>query len=330
MTATLCATGCERPTKARLCDRCREELADALASLAAWSKPPALLWNDDGTPRLLPVGNHGSMASSVFDMTSGRAALGGTKALAAELDTVRARQTRRGDQAGPRPAPDSKVWAPNRKADRVDRDLTKACQQWVALLSRGNIVAPHIILSGNVLARTCTWLLWHVHDIATHPQAGEAWRSFTDCADRLRKLVDRPEDRVYVGPCWYKPNPAMPGDGCQADLYAKPGVADVQCVLCGHKVSVKERRRWLEEHCEDAELPAVDACRVLATIGLTVLGRHVSMWATRGELVAVGRRNVGGHSRPTYRVGDVKALAVRAAQDPRAARRAEREARVPA
>lgn len=317
---TLCATSCGRPTTATLCRTCADQLAEALATLAAWTfgnpghhhrwDKKAKRWTP--TADLLPAGCHGSKPSSVFDSMSGRAARGRTQALAAELDTQTARQTRRGDQTGPRPAPDSKVWAPNGKVDRVERRLTRAVQTWVALLAKGDVVAPHVIVSGNVLARSCTWLLWHAHQIATHPQAGDAWREFTAVADDLGKLVDRPEDRVYVGPCWHQPTPDQPE--CVSDLYAKPGAASVQCRVCGHVVSVVERRAWLEAHFEEVELPAADVSRVLATIGLQVSRSLVSVWATRGLLTPVGRVNVGGHSRPTYRVGDVKGLAVRAAQ----------------
>lgn len=330
---TECGTGCGRPTKARLCDPCDRQLADALALLAAWTKPhpfAAATWDVEARrwvpdPGALARGQHGCRPTTVWDTASGRASLGGTKAYAAELDTIRARQTRRGDQAGPRPAPDSKVWAPNAKADRIDRRLTRAVQTWVALLAQGDVVAPHVIVSGNALARSCTWLLWHAHQIATHPLAADAWREFTAIARDLEKLVDRPEDRVYVGPCWHKPGGTDDGDGCPADLYAKPGADEVQCVLCGNVIGVKARRQWLEDHFESMELTAADASRALATIGLSVSGEVIRQWATRGHVVSPGRVTIDGRSRAVYRFGDLKARATWEAQHPGEARSERRK-----
>lgn len=247
---------------------------------------------------------------SVFDLPAGRAMLGGAHALALELDVLTSRQTRRSDQVGPRPVPGSKVWAPNRRVDRAERHLTRTVQTWVAVLARGEVVAPHVVVTGHALARACTWLLWHAHDITTHPLAGDAHRDFTRAARDIATLVDRPPDRVYVGPCWHVTNDVE----CPADLYAQPGAADVTCPVCRWTIGVRERRAWLEAHYEEVELPAADVSRVLATIGLTVSRSLISVWATRDLLLARGRVNVGGHSRPTYRVGDVKGLAVREAQ----------------
>jgi hypothetical protein len=332
MTATMCATGCGRPTSAVLCPPCAEQTADALAKLASWSRTP-------GTAAgLLPGDKHGCLPSSPFDLPSGLAMLGGSKALAVELDVARSRMGRRGDQTGPRPAPGSKVWwpfeggreaTPGRAAvrprisrlDECERDLTRAVQHWIATLAQGQVVAPHVIVEGHVLARACTWLLWHVHDITIHSQAGDAHRVFCGVADRIEELVDLPEDRVYVGPCFQVVDTVE----CRADMYAKPADVFVTCSSCGHAVHVEERRHWLADHLEEMELTSTQCQRALAQIGLEVTRSHVDVWAARGSLLSRGRVNVDGRSRALYRVGDVMLLAYKRAEDPRAERRANRQ-----
>jgi hypothetical protein len=332
MTATMCATGCGRPTSAVLCPPCAEQTADALAKLASWSRTPG------SAAGLLPGDKYGCLPSSPFDLPSGLSMLGGSKALAVELDIARSRQGRRGDQTGPRPAPGSKIWwpfeggreaTPGRAAvrprisrlDEAERDLTRAVQHWIATLARGQVVAPHVIVEGHVLARACTWLLWHVHDITVHPQAGDAHRAFTDVAGAIEKLVDRPEDRVYVGPCFQ----VIDGTECRTDMYAKPGDRVVQCASCGHVVGVEERRAWLADHLEEVELTSIEACRALARIGVEVDDSQVRGWATRGALTSRGKVKKDGRMRPVYRVGDVMLLAYKKAEDPRAERRAARQ-----
>jgi hypothetical protein len=356
MTATMCATGCGRPTSAVLCPPCAEATADALAKLASWSLPVRGVAVDTATRVNMPgwhkalddagltpseqlfADKYGQRPSSPFDLPSGSAMLGGSKALAVELDVARSRQGRRGDQLGPRPAPGSKIWwpfeggreaTPGRAAvrprisrlDEAERDLTRAVQHWVATLAQGEVVAPHVIVEGHVLARACTWLLWHVHDITVHAQAADAHRAFCDVALAIEKLVDRPEDRVYVGPCFQ----TVDSTECRTDMYARPGEPFVQCASCGHVVKVEERRAWLADHLEEVELTAVESCRALAAVGVVVNDGHVRGWATRGSLLSRGKVRKDGRMRPTYRVGDVMLLAYRAAEDPRAERRAAKE-----
>lgn len=304
MTQTLCTSCQDQPTTATLCDDCMRGLEDSLVMLASWQDP---------------------RAGSVFDQQSAKSTRGGTKALARELDTLRARQARLGDMNGPRMAPDSKVWWPfeggtggkplrRSRIDRIESDLTQAVRVWIARLHSVDVDAPRSVATGHVLARGCTWLLWHVQDVAVHPLAAEAVSAFESVADRLERLVDRPQDRVYVGPCWQRDEH---GVECVADLWAKPGAASVTCRVCGHTLGVEERKAWLAEHMEDIELTATNCSRAMATIGLSVTVSQITVWATRSALLSRGRVNQGQRSLALYRVGDVMLLAYKAAEDPR-------------
>lgn len=315
MTQTLCTSCRDQPTTATLCNDCMRGLEDSLVMLASWQDP---------------------RAGSLFDQQSAKSTRGGTKALARELDTLRARQARLGDMNGPRLAPDSKVWWPfeggqggkplrRSRIDRIESDLTQAVRVWIARLHSVDVDAPRSVATGHVLARGCTWLLWHVQDVAVHPLAAEAVSAFESVADRLERLVDRPQDRVYVGPCWKITEEELPAGmagplrlfECHADMFAKPGAASASCRVCGHTVGVEDRKAWLAEHMEDIELTATNCSRAMATIGLSVTVSQITVWATRSALLSRGRVNQGQRSLALYRVGDVMLLAYKAAEDPR-------------
>lgn len=334
-----CGTGCGRPTTTNLCTHCSRELEDALATLGAWTKAPEPLNAYCDLATRETHNHYGGQPSSAFDTSGGSDAAGRTKGLAAELDVQRSRQARRGSMNGPRLPADSKVWWPwqskewdlNRPApsspggaswrpgrshiDRAEGDLARAVALWIGLLHGVNVSAPGVVGSGHVLARGCTWLLWHIRDVTRHPRAAEAHRSFVQSAKAISRLVDRPEDQVYVGPCW---RVGDDGSECVGELKAKPGQASVQCRVCGHVVGVVERKAWLADHLEEVELTATNCSRALAQIGLTVSRSHIDVWATRGSLISRGRVNSGGRSLALYRVGDVMLLAYKRAEDPRA------------
>lgn len=318
-----CGTGCGRPTTSHLCGHCARELEDALATLGSWTKAPEPLnaWCDLATRDV--HANYGRQKSSVFDIGSGHNAAGGTKGLAADVDPQRARQSRRGNMNGPRLAPDSKVWVPQKGLDRIERQLALAVVHWIALLHGVNVSAPRAVTTGHVLARGCTWLLWHVRDITSHPDAAKAHAVFTRAAESVEKLIDLPPDRVYVGPCWKVRD--VPVDGppgvfgpmlyvqCQADLYADLTEKVVTCreFDCGHVVDIEVRKAWLSKNVED-ELATRDEClRAVAMLGLEVSVETFKSWVRRGQVPAHSYIVTGGRKAGLYRVGDVIAWASR-------------------
>lgn len=342
---TTCTSCDERPTTATLCQPCAVQLEDSLAALASWhEQPPAIHLGTLDQPQALSVlsvvvsadgrmGHPGGrLPSSIFDTTSSTAARGKTRALARELDVMRARQSRLGDMNGPRLAPDSKVWWPfeggnggkplrRSRIDRIEQDLVAAVTTWIARLHQVNVAAPQSVATGHTLARGCTWLLWHVQDLAVHPLAAEAVSAFTSIVDKIERLVDRPADRVYVGPCWhvelvgYSTLDRTEYEAeieCQADLLAVPGAEYVNCRECGHIVQVKERQAWLSAHVGDMLATTTEVCGALARFGLDhVTAGVIRVWADRGELVSHGTRPYGPKRvLPLYRVDEVLALAL--------------------
>lgn len=332
MTTHDCATGCGRPATAVLCNNGRQSCAalleDALATLGVWTKAPEPLtaWCDLAT-REIRGRWHGERPSSVFDTAGGHDAAGKTKGLAAELDIQRSRQGRRGSQNGPRLAPDSKVWAPQKGLDRVERDLALAVAHWIGLLRSVNVSAPRAVTTGHVLARGCTWLLWHVQDILKHPEAGSAFVAFTRAAKAVERAIDLPPERVYVGPCWrWVDQPSnMPAGAfgplfaveCQSDLYADLAETVVTCQQCLNVVEIAERRAWLMDHVEDELGTRTECLRAVAMLGLEVSESAFKSWTQRQQLPAHGYVVSGGRKAGLYRVGDVIRLAVRLPEEKR-------------
>lgn len=119
---------------------------------------------------------------------------------------------------------------------------------------------------------------------------------------RVLTLIDRPQDRVYLGPC-STPVAGEPGEVCWADVLAKPGEATGRCRECGTVHDVAGSREWLLRSLMDVLLTAPDIATVLAGFGDAKVGYStIAAYAADRLIVARGQDARG---RPTYRVGDV-------------------------
>lgn len=333
------------PTTATLCAGCAKRLEDALASLAAWSETPPPIYrrpvDDNGhlvpgpepaRPRIAaaagehgnvdpdrhdPDARHGRLPSSPFDTPAGVAHRGGTRSLARELDTpaLHVRAILSGRDRGPTPTRRTRV-------GRIEADLAAGVRTWIATLHKVNVDAPRTVVTGHLLARGCTWLLWHVHDIATHRDAAKAVATFTSVASRLEALVDNPEDRVYVGPCWHAEDVGyctlddqveyVAELECKADLYAAPDAKVVVCRQCGHAYDVETARAWLSSHVGDVLATTRELAGALSQFGLEVTQDKIRVWADRGEILSHGSRPIGPRRTvPLYRVDEVLARALK-------------------
>lgn len=348
---TTCTSCRSVPTTARLCPDCTKRLEDALATLAAWTDSPPPIYRrpvskagryvpgpDPVRPRIAAAAGehghvdadlvdrdphdrstprHGRLPSSPFDTPAGAVSRGGTKALARELDTpaLHVRGIMSANDKGHTPTRRTRVGA-------IEADLVTGVRTWIAALHQVNVDAPRTVVTGHLLARGCTWLLWHVHDIATHRDAAEAVAVFTSVARRLEALVDRPPDRVYVGPCWKIEDVGyctvddqveyVAELECKADLYAPPGGSVVVCRQCGHAYDVEQSRAWLSANVGDVLATTRELAGALSQFGLAVTQDKIRVWADRGEILPHGSRPAGPKRIvPTYRVDEVLARALK-------------------
>jgi hypothetical protein len=160
--------------------------------------------------------------------------------------------------------------------------------------------------------------------IRTHPAAAEAVDEIGACLTLARRTVDRPVEGWYAGPC----QADHEGGECPAHLYARPGAAQVSCRTCQTIHDVAQRQEWLRKSLEDHLATAREItglCQYM--LGEFVTGAMIRGYVHRGSVGAHGTKVDGrGKSVPLYRMGDVFSAAAEARLDPKAARKAARDA----
>lgn len=223
-----------------------------------------------------------------------------------ELDVVLTRQARMG--AGGGGSRSSEPPLPfDVTASAVGGDLAAVLGVWCALVvDQRGLAAP---LPGS--AACARWLARHIEWLRHHVAGGEAVTEVRDAVRAVRRLIDRPEGRVYAGLC----------NECGAALYARPGAAEVVCRACVTDerelvFDVVERRRWMLAELEDQVGSSSYVAMVAAILGVKVSPSTVRVWAKRGKLSPCEYEpplKEGGEPRPLYRVGDVVAVASRQA-----------------
>lgn len=144
------------------------------------------------------------------------------------------------------------------------------------------------------------WLRRNVYSIVGQPRAGEALAALEGLQALAMRVIDRPGERLYAGPCQEAE--------CHSVLWAKPGDAVVKCWSCRKVFLVKDRREWM---INAAAVMRVTQATALAWVKLLmdaeVPYRTWQSWRARGRLHSAGE-NVEG--KPLFRFGDVRDLAV--------------------
>lgn len=149
---------------------------------------------------------------------------------------------------------------------------------------------------GSSFGTLSRWLLWRVDGVAGMPWAADMLR-IARLVEHAEKVIDRPLDRTYAGPC----------DRCGHDLYVEHGRADVICYDCGLSYDLGARREWLLHVVHDRLATAVEIARALTSLELSITTERIRQWKHRGRLIERGHDR---QSRPLYRVGDVVDLLI--------------------
>lgn len=195
----------------------------------------------------------------------------------------------------------------NPRASEVLEQLVTALAQWADLIAaeRG------LFRPSNTAAALGPWLARQVSWLRSWPRGPEAVELMTAAIGAAERIVDRPPDLRYAGPCG---TTVTDDDGlateCVEDVYAQPGQPVGVCRGCGARWPMAERRSWLLSQVEDMLLPATELARAIDGLGVYVTPSMIRNWQARGHLVQHGscyatiqdgrRREV-----PLYRVGDV-------------------------
>jgi hypothetical protein len=145
---------------------------------------------------------------------------------------------------------------------------------------------------GDTLGQMAAWLLLHIDRIRQHEAGGEIAGTITLAVTAAEQAVDRPEGRVYSGPC----------DECGKDLYGKLDAAVITCHGCGLEYDIAARREWLLVEAREVVANAALISRALGRLGVEVKVDRIYQWVGRRQLVPVG---LDANRRSLYRFGDV-------------------------
>lgn len=159
------------------------------------------------------------------------------------------------------------------------------------------------------VATAAAWLADRLKWLRHQHEAPLMFTDLRDAARELQRIVDRPRDLWYAGPCWGELDELDDDDlpkRCLNELYAVPGTRTVRCRECKAEYDAEGRREWLLREANDALVHAELMARALTALGIEdVTPARVRGMARHGRLMAKGTNAAGD---PTYRVGDVLAV----------------------
>lgn len=154
-------------------------------------------------------------------------------------------------------------------------------------------------LPEDTIASIAAWLRPRVGWLRYHEAGQDAVDEICAAVGQARRVVDRPAERLYAGPC-----------DCGLDLYARLDAAYVVCRADVHEDGplawpVVERRRWLLESAEDVLASTTEISRALTRYAQPVTPSALRGYVARRRLAARGERVENGRIIPLYRLGDV-------------------------
>lgn len=254
-------------------------------------------------------------------------ALANIPAYFADLDTIRTRQTRYGATAGKgsvgktQPLPiDERFTDSTGSGSEVEYATRSTVVAWtrVALEEWPELTGPtcagaclhascHQIRQRrhpkDTIASMCNYLSRMLRAIVTEQWAPDMLDEMLDLEKRLRRLVDRPANKVYLGAC------TVPL--CAGSVYAKEGDETGRCDQddCRTEYDTSLSRRGLESELDSQLLTAAEIARLSTYLGLKAdrqkVRVRVNLWHSRGRLAAAGRAEDGS---PRFRYGEVRGL----------------------
>jgi hypothetical protein len=153
------------------------------------------------------------------------------------------------------------------------------------------------------VAIAASWLAEHgqLEWLRHQREAAEAMSDLREAAREVERIVDRPRDRWYAGPCWED----LPTGRCEVELYAVPGTRVVRCRECGAEHDAAGRKAWLLAEARDVLAHAALIAAALTALDIPVAVGTVYSWASRGRILSHGSDQLG---RPLYKVGEAMDL----------------------
>lgn len=166
------------------------------------------------------------------------------------------------------------------------------------------------------------WLVCHPHDLSAHPAAGVMYTEIADAVAGLRRVVDRPTDRRYLGPC----PTVLEGhdeDGrprtCSVELRAEQGRNLVRCARCRTEHDVQALEAATLARAENEVWTVAELLHVLKSIGTPIPRSTLYDWARTRRITPRGYKHgaritdhrIALDDPEVYRLGDVRDVARR-------------------
>lgn len=236
-----------------------------------------------------------------------------------DLDVVKGRQTRyggTGGRGGDKPLPvDARFLGWDADGTRLQDAVKNTMATWARIVLDERPVLYGVThpaclhVSCSVYRRSipprddvpsvCRYLLGHADWMKSKHWAPEILDEMLDAADQLRRMVDRPADRLFVGYC----------PDCDQALHARIGAPQAKCPTCDRVFDVEASRdaMWLE--AQDKLGTAAEISRAISWLGQTpITADRIYKWVERKRLTERGHVTYRGREVPIYRIGDVAAL----------------------
>lgn len=182
-------------------------------------------------------------------------------------------------------------------------DVRNTLVAWVrhVMEERGEAVGYPV----TTMPAMCLWLTKHIEWLRHRPEADEAWDELVHCEARMLRLIDRPLDKVYAGPCDCEQFITDPAERRRElfGLYATPGAIVVTCRRCKTSYDVKDRRAWLLAAVDDVLATKREIAEALPNLaGVHITEKSLDHYVRRGRLAV---RAVTSSGDDLLRIGDV-------------------------
>jgi hypothetical protein len=217
-----------------------------------------------------------------------------------DLDIAITRQAVMSDRNGPR-ANTTPIPYDDR-ASASARELHSTLGSWARLVVEETGAVP----PADTITAIAAWLRPRAGWLRHHEAGGEALDEILAAVHAVRRVIDRPADMLYAGPC----------QTCWTDVYARVEAVYVTCPNeeCLRTYSIAERRAWLLKSAENILGSTTEISRALTRYAQPVTPSAIRGYVGRGQLLARGERVEGGLVKPLYRLGDVMDCVARAAE----------------
>lgn len=160
----------------------------------------------------------------------------------------------------------------------------------------------------NTVTSRTRYLLRQERHITTATWAPNILDELTDLEHRLRRLIDRPPVRLYLGACT---RTITPGVACDHAVYATEGEDWGTCTAddCDMVYNVAASRHGLETALDEQLYTAAEIASLSTYLSLNASREQVRLainkWGHRGRITAHAH-NQDGH--PMYLYGDIRVL----------------------